>query len=163
MGVSSQHHLGHPMRSCAKCRGSGKIAEENDFLESRDFYSDLYGVDFHRQSTPISMSVCPECKGLGILSSSRGGLKTRAEQAAFYQHADDWGEELLSDYRDLPEAGSRSHAPGAARTSVISKARALRRMTVANGATVHEAKSAAGKLQALTTKYGLTSDELDDV
>lgn len=172
--VATQH-IGDNMRSCPRCRGSGKVAEEDDYRDGRDFYRDFHGVAYHRQSTPVHEDVCPECKGRGILrSSGEGKPKTRAEQEIFQDATDDWSlfdweydkafEEFIHKYWDRPnEASSATRDSDAARASIISKARALRRMTVANGATVHEAKTASGMLQKLMRKHGLSANDLDEL
>jgi hypothetical protein len=169
----TQQRKGDDVRACPKCHGSGRVAEEDDYNGSRGFYREFYGVGYHRQSKPIHQDTCPECKGRGILrsSGSEGRPKTRAEEAIFQDETDDWTlsdwewdarfEEFIRPYHEQAyREEPKPRAPDAIRASIIGKARALRRMTEANGATVHEAATASERLQHLMSKYGLSDDDL---
>lgn len=149
------------MRACKNCRGQGRVS-----IQSPD---DDFGFGPYHRSKPVNEEVCPECRGRGLIQSgSDGRPKTRAEAEIFRPETDNWTlldwewdehfQEFARQYRRFVRADDHD----APKPSIIDKALALRRMTVANGTTVAEAATALRLLTDLIAKYGLTHSDLDE-
>jgi hypothetical protein len=93
---------------------------------------------------------------------------TRAQAAIFNPETDDWTiedwewHERFSEFREQFRryVDVADHEP--VKPSIIDKLLALRRMTVANGATVAEAATALQILIELMTKHALSDVDLDE-
>jgi hypothetical protein len=152
------------MRSCPDCCGRGKVTSEPT-SDDHDYFRFRH---YHR-SSPVFEEVCPKCKGRGLLhTGSEQRPQTRAEAEIFRPETDHWTvddwewserfDEFTRRYHHTVEVGDSE----AVTTSILGKALALRRMTVANGTTVEEAATALRLLQALMAKYDLTTDSLEE-
>lgn len=150
------------MRACSKCDGRGKIAVEFDDYDFDYVHNRYYS------SKRVTEEVCRECKGRGLVQSrAEGRPMTRAETEIFASETDHWDVEdwewldRFTEFREKFQEHADVSDGQPASTSLIDKLLALRKMTVANGATAAEAATALRILTELMSKHALSDVDLD--